>query len=458
MVTETVEKKTITKEDIFIKARMISEGVSVDVTKDVSSELYKMSMSKDNAGSNGLEIPDKLDFNDPERIIELFAEVNKTDTSSDFRQTIIFDGSGLRAPIYINKRSRMELDIQNNKAIVSENGEILVTGTFPKRFEWLDEKLSNGLPISTVLPSMSTSIINVVFSLSCINYNSNRGCRYCNLFSNPISQKITMLPKATLAVWAKYQSEAVKIAIKNGWRGSLAISGGALPHAQRNEYLERLEIVLFSLKDAVGDEMYKKLPKVYNNYPPEDFSDMHKWKEMGITTTSFDLEVMDDAYFSAICPGKAAYKPLSYLKKAQEYSVEVFGPLTGTISCVVMGIEPMSSLVNGFDERISKGILPLPLVFHSTPGSSYEGFRPPTAEWIIEASEKMADSFMKHIFKWFKPAKRDNKEGRSNSSRFSPSRMPTTHLSVVFDEIGLRINKLLGGKSISEFASEITKP
>ncbi|MCK4285117.1 MAG: hypothetical protein KAX18_02895, partial [Candidatus Lokiarchaeota archaeon] len=173
MVTETVEKKTITKEDIFIKARMISEGVSVDVTKDVSSELYKMSMSKDNAGSNGLEIPDKLDFNDPERIIELFAEVNKTDTSSDFRQTIIFDGSGLRAPIYINKRSRMELDIQNNKAIVSENGEILVTGTFPKRFEWLDEKLSNGLPISTVLPSMSTSIINVVFSLSCINYNSN---------------------------------------------------------------------------------------------------------------------------------------------------------------------------------------------------------------------------------------------------------------------------------------------
>ena len=97
-----------------------------------------------------------------------------------------------------------------------------------------------------------------------------------------------------------------------------------------------------SLRDAIGEETFKKLPKVYNHCPPEDFLDMHKWKEMGITTTSFDLEVMDDAYFVAICPGKAAHKPLSYYKRAQEYSVEVFGPISGTIGCVVMGIEPMS--------------------------------------------------------------------------------------------------------------------
>ncbi len=449
-VTETVEKNLVPKEDIFIKTRMISEGVHAQVSEKISPELYKMSMRENNIGSNDLKIREKLDFSDPESIIELFADVNKIDTSSDFRQEIIFESSGLRAPIYLNKHSRLDLFIQNNKATVFEDGVILVTGIFPKRFEWLDEKLSNGLPISTVLPSMSASIINVVFSLSCMNYNTNRGCRYCNLFSNPISKKISMLPKETLRVWAKYQGEAVKTAIDNGWRGSIAISGGALAPAQRGEYLERLEIVLSSLKDAVGDEIYKKLPKVYNHCPPDDFSDMYKWKEMGITATSFDLEVMDDAYFAAVCPGKAAYKPLSYFKKAQEYSVNVFEPLVGTIGCVVMGIEPMSTLVRGFDERISKGILPLPLVFHSTPGSAYEDFRPPTAEWIIEASEKMADSFMKHIFKWFKLTKADAKEGGKYVSKFSPRKMPTTHLSVVFDEVGFRINQLLRGRSISE--------
>ncbi len=450
MVIEIVEKKIVSKEDIFIKARMISEGVRFQDQESLSPELSKMKIQGKKKPYE-LKIPEKLDLNDPESIIELLAEVNKTDTSSDFRQVIVFDGSGLRAPIYLNNHSRMELVIQENKARVFEDGDILINGTFPRRFEWLDEKLSNGLPISTVLPSMSASIINVVFSLSCMNYNTNRGCRYCNLFSNPISQKISMLPKETLRVWAKYQGEAVKIATDNHWRGSIAISGGALAPAQRSEYLERLEIVLSSLKDAVGDEIYKKLPKAYNHYPPEDFSDMYKWKDLGINTTSFDLEVMDDAYFAAICPGKAAYKPLSYFKKAQEYSVKVFGPLLGTIGCIVMGIEPMSTLVSGFEERISKGILPVPLVFHSTPGSAYEGFRPPTAEWIIEASEKMADSFMKHIFKWIKPTKGDKKEGGPKISRFSTTRMPTTHLSVVFDEVGYRINKLLGGKSISEF-------
>ncbi|MBA7605049.1 Bacteriochlorophyllide c C-7(1)-hydroxylase [subsurface metagenome] len=449
MVTKTVERNIITKEDIFIKARMISEGVRAQVSKEISPELHKTSIRENEVSD--VKIPEKLDFDNPESIIELFAEVNKTDTSSDFRQEIIFNGSGLRAPIYLNKHSRMELVIQDNKANVFEDGDILVTGTFPKRFEWLDEKLSNGLAISTVLPSMSASIINVVFSLSCMNYNSNRGCRYCNLFSNPISKKISMLPKETLRVWAKYQGEAVKIAIDNGWRGSIAISGGALAPAQRGEYLERLEIVLSSLKDAVGDEIFRKLPKVYNHCPPENFSDMHKWKEMGITTTSFDLEVMDDAYFAAICPGKAAHKPLSYYKKAQEYSVEVFGPISGTIGCVVMGIEPMTTLIEGFDERISKGILPLPLVFHSTPGSAYEGFRPPTAEWIIEASDKMADSFMKHIFKWIKPTRANAKKGGKNLSGLPSGRVPTTHLSVLFDEISYRVNKLLRGRSINDF-------
>ncbi len=110
MVTETVENKIITKEDIFIKARMISEGVRAQVSKEISPELYKVAIGENRVDE--LKIPEELDFDNPESIIELFAEVNKTDTSSDFRQEIIFNESGLRAPIYLNKHSRMELVIQ----------------------------------------------------------------------------------------------------------------------------------------------------------------------------------------------------------------------------------------------------------------------------------------------------------------------------------------------------------
>lgn len=271
-----------------------------------------------------------------------------------------------------------------------------------------------------------------------MNYNTNRGCRYCNLFANPISQKIFMLPKSTLREFAKYQAEAIQIATDHGWRGNLAITGGALPPAQRPEYLERIEIVLSMLREYLGEEILSKLNLVYNHYPPDDFSDMYKWKELGINGVSIDLEVMDSAYFAAICPGKNASKPHAYWKKAQEAALEVFGPgrVTG---CIVMGIEPMSTLLKGIDERLSKGIFPIPLVFFSAPGSAYWGFRAPTADWIVEASEKIADSFIEHAPKVFGPSmmKRMGKEGSGDRER--ARRNQSTHLSVVFDELRRRL-------------------
>jgi len=256
-----------------------------------------------------------------------------------------------------------------------------------------------------------------------------------------------------LKLWAMGQGRAVKIAVDNGWKGSFALSGGALALSQRGEYLERLEVVLTTLKKALGDEQFNQIPKVYNHYPPEDFADMHKWKEMGITSVGIDLEVMDDAYYAAICPGKAAYKPLAYVKKAQEYSVDIFGPLLGTTGLLVMGIEPMSTLVAGYEERMSKGVLPMPVIFHPEPNSAYEGFRPPTAEWIVEASEKMADSFMNHFLKWLPATIEHAKQWSEGTFDLDDSFFQLfnslSHQTILFDEIKLRLDELLEGRPIS---------
>ncbi|KKL84330.1 hypothetical protein LCGC14_1965820 [marine sediment metagenome] len=77
MVTEIVEKKVATKEDIFIKARMISEGLCFPNQENLSPELSKMKIQGERK-PNELKIPEKLDLNDPESIIELLSEVKKT--------------------------------------------------------------------------------------------------------------------------------------------------------------------------------------------------------------------------------------------------------------------------------------------------------------------------------------------------------------------------------------------
>ena len=451
-----MEVKTITKEDIFIKARMISEGVDLTPSKDLSPDLYNAWTLEKEGEQKEVEIPEKLDLDNPLSLLSLLGDVNKKDTSINFRPEIRFDNSGLRVQIYPNKRSRLELLIDGDRASVIEKGKTLISGTFPRKLEWLDQKLGGGInaTVGNLLPAMSASVINLAFNLSCMNFNTGKGCRFCNLFSNPISRKISMLPMNTLKIWSMGQGRAVKVAIDNGWRGSFAISGGALAPAQRGEYLERLDVVLTTLKKAIGEKLFNKIPKVYNHYPPEDFTDMHKWKEMGITSVSIDLEVMDDAYYAAICPGKAAYKPLSYVRKAQEYSVEVFGPLFGTTGCLVMGIEPMSTLVAGFEERMSKGVLPHPIIFHATSGSAYEGFRAPTAEWIVEASEKMADSFMKHLIKWLPAAIKHEKERGNDEYELTSGFNSLAHQAIVFDEINIRLDKLLDGRPVSALLEE----
>jgi hypothetical protein len=41
--------------------------------------------------------------------------------------------------------------------------------------------------------------------------------------------------------------------------------------------------------------------------------------------------------------------------------------------------------------------MPRPVIFCSAPNSEYWGFRPPTADWLIEVTERMATKYVDHI-------------------------------------------------------------
>ncbi len=431
---ESMER--ITSEDIFVKARVLSEGVRV---KGLAVPSFK-----EMADGGHISMPDKLDLNNLEEVLKYYVQATSNEANINntrFGQTIRLDGCGVQVAVIPNPYSRLELEAKDNRVTLTDGGEVLAAGEVSPRPAWQEARLSNGMPVMSALPQSTEGILNLVFSLSCMNYNTGRGCRYCNLFANPVSRKIVMLPLETLKGWARYQAEAVKIATDSGWRGTLAVSGGALPPAHRREYLQRLEVIMDAVRGTLGEAVFGELRIIYNHYPPEDFSDMRVWKELGINSTIIDLEVMDDAYFAAICPGKNAYRPLPYWKAAQEASVEVFGPYLNTMGCIVMGVEPMSTLLEGIDERLSKGVMSLPLVFGPAPGSAYWGFRPPTADWFMEATERMADSIMEHAPRMLETVA----EAGGGVTAASPrSMLRSSPISLIFDEVWRRLQDLLG--------------
>lgn len=372
------EKRNITKEDIFLEARLLSEGVRVRV-----------------------KAPPK--------------------TPLAFPGTIVLDGCEITTAIRPDPYSRLEAVIEGERVTVSDMGKVLGTATFEKRPNWFDIPLSNGQPAWTAVMGMTPDLIPIIQNNRCYNQASGRGCRYCGLF-RPGNQTNgpgdwTRVPKDTLQQRGKLAAEAIKIAVDHGWRGMIALSGGALPPKRRTELTERLEILMTPLREAIDDDVLSSLQISANTYPPEDLSDLYKWRDFGLNMTQFDLEVMDPAYFPAICPGKNAAHPFAYWKEAQAASVEVFGRWYGTATSVVMGIEPMTSLVEGVEERLSVGVLTTPLSFGPSPGSAYEQFRPPTADWIVEANEKMADIYFRLEDTLDAPLLADDRPGYTRTGR-----------------------------------------
>lgn len=417
--------ESLLRDHIHVKARLLSEGVRV--------------LGEEPAATVAVPSTPRVDVDDVEAVLRVYADTLRARERTPIKEmgnVMRFDESGVVAPIIPAPHSRLELRRDGEHVTVSDGDRQLISGCIPPTPAWTTKTLSNGLPVMSVLPLMSEGMINVVFSLSCINYNTGRGCKYCNLFANPVAKQLAMLPMKSLEGYAKYQAEAVKIATDAGWRGTLAFSGGALAPSQRPEYLDRIAVVMGALRDAVGAEVLESLPKIYNHYPPEDLADMRRLRDEGITGTSIDLEVMDPAYFAAVCPGKHAYRPLAFWKKAQEVSVDVFGPYANTTGFVIVGLEPMDSLVEGMKERLSRGVLPLPFVFYTAPGSAYWGFRPPTAEWLVETTERLADVLMPHVPRIMQTL--------AASNALVPA-APSFANGMLFDEMQRRIQELMSG-------------
>lgn len=345
------EKRNITKEDIFLKARILSEGIRVKVKKQ------------------------------PEK-------------GSPYRP-FVMDGCDLVVSLLQNPYSRLEAVIVDDDVSISDMGKTLVSGKLEVRRSWHDELMSTGKSVeNTFLRSASSiSIINIIMNFRCYNFDSGQGCRYCGLFAAPLS----MSPPTSVAhkITALHVETAV-IAAQNGWRGTLSITGGALPPSQRGQTIKSLERVMAQLNESLDKETLSQLHIAPNVYPPDDLAEMYTWKDLGVNAAEFDLEVMDPAYFKAICPGKSKAVSQERWKEAQEAAVEIFGRGRGSFQSMVTGIEPMSSLVEGVEERILKGVYSAPLVMVPTRGSPYAQFRPPTADWFVEANEKMADIYFQY--------------------------------------------------------------
>jgi len=169
--------------------------------------------------------------------------------------SLTLEGCRLSVIVTPNRYSRLELVMEDGAGGVAihDGAEVLARGRMKTpHIPWAGARLSNGMPIESALPFMSHTIVNLMFHYACDNWNTGRGCRYCNIFANPVSKRLNDVSLDSLREMARLQAEAIKIVAGHGWRGNLAVTAGALPANARSRYLERVETVLSPLRETVG--------------------------------------------------------------------------------------------------------------------------------------------------------------------------------------------------------------
>lgn len=133
------EKRNITKDDIFLEARLLSEGVRIE-TKTPAEE------------------------------------------PAAFPGTIIIAGCEITALIRPNAYAPLQAVIEDDQVTISDMSEVLATATFEQRPDWFDIPLRNGNPAWTAVLGMTPDLIAIITDDLCYNQASGQGCKYCGLF------------------------------------------------------------------------------------------------------------------------------------------------------------------------------------------------------------------------------------------------------------------------------------
>jgi hypothetical protein len=84
------------------------------------------------------------------------------------------------------------------------------------------------------------------------------------------------------------------IAARNGWRGTISITGGALPAASRGQVVDRLERVMTQLCESLDEDVLSQLHIAPNIYPPDDLGELCKWRGLGAKSLVPPILVRDE--------------------------------------------------------------------------------------------------------------------------------------------------------------------
>jgi hypothetical protein len=339
---------------LLLKASLLTEGLraSLESLRGVGS-LYK----EQNHGLFGWDFENHVDVKYPD----------------DF---LLPDGTVVQ--FRMNSRSPYHVESIDGRLAIYFNDRELTDVSWIKRPGYYDRKTSAGNDMIKIGQVGGKDNMFFCYQNYCSHFAKNQQCAFCNLVSTSKTYGSVLRRKGLDDI-----GEVASAAWKEGAVRHVDITGGCSSPKIEVKVVSEL---LGSIRVHTG---FDTIPGILLPSPAKGEA-IDRYHEAGIAALGYSMEIWDEKYYKAICPGKAESTSHGEFIESIKKAVKVFGE--GNIFVMfVMGLEPKETFLEGIRELSSLGVNFAPYIWAPNPGSKLWGHRTPFAEWYEETTLEAAD-------------------------------------------------------------------
>jgi hypothetical protein len=240
--------------------------------------------------------------------------------------------------------------------------------------DWYHFQTSTGKKASTIFLHEGSSFLHMDY-VGCDLFRIGKPCKFCG----------------TGGTWhvgsPEEIGEVVEAALRESNNYQVCLGGGTrLPLSKDTDYFTKC---LIEIRKRVPD-----VPIFVEMVPPDTNEQIEKLVNAGATSFGFNLEIWDDKLRQEICPGKATISKRRYLG-AMKYALKLIGP-NKVGSCLIVGLEPIESSIEGARTLASEGIQPCMLIFKPWDRSVFRNRERCNPKDVLQVGEEVAQAMLEY--------------------------------------------------------------
>lgn len=296
-------------------------------------------------------------------------------------------GDNIITALLRREGSQWSLQIEDGEIQLYDGKKYVRTVGLPERPPYFDKILSDGTRSESIIAVAGEDTPGFFLYPDCYYFSEGKPCGFCSM-------------KNTRKTVGKYMvsefseeniKEATRLFQNTPWRNMPLISI-TMGTCETDE--ETREKVITPIR-WMYDVLDPKIPIHILAHPPNNYKLIEEFKEAGVTSIAFNLEIYDPQRFGEICPGKSQSYGYKRWIEALKEARNVFGDYNAFCG-LVWGLEPPESSIEGHQFFLEERIGIASNVFHADPRSVLRNRPHPSEEEILEIAEAESMLFKKY--------------------------------------------------------------